>query len=94
MSRRITELEYKLIEKGYVLVSKEYAGWRCSKTKNYVYALKNDTNTYLVYLDKKRRKVLSTIIKLDNSIDEVGTSLSLLMEEYDLFEKSIKELEK
>lgn len=54
MKRKITDLEKKLLENGYVLVGKDYGGKHSEKTRCYVY--KNGIN--VIKLDYTRKKVL------------------------------------
>jgi hypothetical protein len=54
MKRKITELEQRLIEKGYYLSHKTYGGRKSEKTLSYIYVNKNA----FVKLDSKRESVL------------------------------------
>ena len=54
MKRKITELEQRLIEKGYYLSHKAYGGRKSEKTLSYIYVNKNA----FVKLDYKRESVL------------------------------------
>ena len=63
MKRKITELEQKLLDNGWVLTSKEYCGNHSQFTKHYQYYkiidLPHFSYGVRVRLDKKRVKVLS-----------------------------------
>lgn len=69
MKRKITELEQKLLDKGWVLVSKEYCGNHSQFTRHYQYYKIVDLPHYSygvrVRLDKKRTSVLSCEIEED-----------------------------
>lgn len=54
MKRKTTELEQRLIEKGYYLSHKSYGGRKSEKTLSYIYVNKNA----FVKLDNKRTSVL------------------------------------
>ncbi len=55
MKRKTTDLEHKLIEKGYYLSHKTYGGKKSQKTLFYYYTNKNS----FIKLDSKREKVVS-----------------------------------
>lgn len=55
MKRKTTDLEHKLIEKGYYLSHKTYGGKKSQKTLFYYYTNK----TSFIKLDSKREKVVS-----------------------------------
>lgn len=55
MKRKTTDLEQKLIEKGYYLSHKTYGGKKSQKTLYYYYTNKNS----FVKLDSKREKVVT-----------------------------------
>ena len=55
MKRKITELEQRLIDKGYYLSHKQYSGRKSEKTLSYTYVNKNA----FVKLDFKRENVVS-----------------------------------
>lgn len=54
MKRKITDLEQRLIDKGYYLSHKHYGGRKSEKTISYMYVNKNA----FVKLDNKREKVV------------------------------------
>ena len=55
MKRKITNLEQRLIDKGYYLSHKQYSGRKSEKTHSYTYVNKNT----FVKLDFKRENVIS-----------------------------------
>ena len=55
MRRKITDLEQRLIDKGYYLSHKQYSGRKSEKTHSYTYVNKNA----FVKLDFKRENVIS-----------------------------------
>ena len=54
MKRKITDLEQRLIDKGYYLSHKHYGGRKSEKTISYMYVNKNA----FVKLDNKREQVI------------------------------------
>ena len=57
MKREITKLEQKLIDNGYKLEFKSYAGKHSQKVEFYCYKGQLDNYQVLIYLDSKRQVV-------------------------------------
>ena len=57
MKRHTTELEEKLINRGFKLESKSYCGNHSQKVEFYVYTLEENNYKFYFYLDNKRLKV-------------------------------------
>lgn len=57
MKRKITELEKRLIEQGFILEEKTYSGNHSQHTQFYVYTCYDSNYKIKVYLNSKRDKV-------------------------------------
>lgn len=66
MTRKVTEIERRLINDGWYLVSKEYSGKKSEKTLRYKYfkVIKDKRN--IIFLDKSRNQVIKYGIETPN----------------------------
>ena len=87
MIRKVTELEQKLLDKGYYLIEKGYCGKNSKFTDYYKYQKSN----FVVLLDKHRMLIKNYYLDYaTNEIDE--NILCGIKKEFSLLQQDIKDI--
>ena len=92
MLRKITDLEQKLLDKGYVLVGKKYKGNRSQFTDSYEYCKmslgeNNWLEHFTIIIDKKRENIIDYYTSYDFDkigefeINEINSLLEIIRED-------------